>query len=184
MAEHFSLVIGYYSFTFKKNLDEIGAEAVLDGIYTVRTNLPEQVLGDAQNSRRLAPADLTPASMGRYRPDVFAALQCALCPCPRVAKKLRTQSNIYHCSALSETLPSDRQKKTGGAGNGGRLPRSAERAERCGSATPMNIARALIQNSMPLVGTDDPPSLETRAADILIEESINTTATDDASPGD
>jgi hypothetical protein len=48
MAKHFALAIGEHSFTFTKKTDAIAAEAALDGLYAVRTNLPEQVLGDAQ----------------------------------------------------------------------------------------------------------------------------------------
>lgn len=47
MAKHFELDIGEASFTFRRNADAIAAEAALDGIYVVRTNLPKRVLDDA-----------------------------------------------------------------------------------------------------------------------------------------
>jgi hypothetical protein len=48
MAKHFDLAIGEHSFAFTRKADAIAAEAAMDGLYAVRTNLPEQVLGDAQ----------------------------------------------------------------------------------------------------------------------------------------
>ena len=48
MAKHFELDIGEHSFTFTRKTDAIAAEAALDGLYAVRTNLPEEVLGDSQ----------------------------------------------------------------------------------------------------------------------------------------
>jgi len=48
MAKHFDLAIGEHSFTFQKKTDAIAAEAALDGLYAVRTNLAAEVLGDAQ----------------------------------------------------------------------------------------------------------------------------------------
>ena len=47
MAKHFELDIGEASFAFHRNADAIAAEAALDGIYVVRTNLPKRVLDDA-----------------------------------------------------------------------------------------------------------------------------------------
>src|SRR5208282_6704972 len=47
MAKHFELDIGETSFAFHRNTDAIAAEAALDGIYVVRTNLAKQVLDDA-----------------------------------------------------------------------------------------------------------------------------------------
>jgi hypothetical protein len=47
MAKHFALDIGETSFAFHRNADAIAAEAALDGIYVVRTNLAKRVLGDA-----------------------------------------------------------------------------------------------------------------------------------------
>jgi hypothetical protein len=47
MAKHFALDIGETSFAFHRNTDAIAAEAALDGIYVVRTNLAKRVLGDA-----------------------------------------------------------------------------------------------------------------------------------------
>jgi hypothetical protein len=47
MAKHFELAIGAASFSFHRNADAIAAEAALDGIYAVRTNLAKRVLGDA-----------------------------------------------------------------------------------------------------------------------------------------
>jgi hypothetical protein len=47
MAKHFELDIGEASFAFRRNADAIAAEAALDGIYVVRTNLAKRVLDDA-----------------------------------------------------------------------------------------------------------------------------------------
>jgi len=47
MAKHFALDIGETSFAFHRNADAIAAEAALDGIYVVRTNLPKRLLDDA-----------------------------------------------------------------------------------------------------------------------------------------
>jgi hypothetical protein len=47
MAKHFELEIGETSFAFHRNADAIAAEAALDGIYVVRTNLAKRVLDDA-----------------------------------------------------------------------------------------------------------------------------------------
>jgi len=47
MAKHFELDIGETSFAFHRNADAIAAEAALDGIYVVRTNLAKRVLDDA-----------------------------------------------------------------------------------------------------------------------------------------
>jgi Transposase DDE domain len=47
MAKHFDLVIGEASFEFHRKVDAIAAEAALDGIYVVRTNVPAKALDDA-----------------------------------------------------------------------------------------------------------------------------------------
>ncbi|MBO0717891.1 MAG: IS1634 family transposase [Rhizobiales bacterium] len=47
VAKHFELVIGEASFSFHRKIEAIAAEAALDGIYVVRTNLPKKLLGDA-----------------------------------------------------------------------------------------------------------------------------------------
>jgi hypothetical protein len=47
MAKHFELHTGEMSFAFHRNADAIAAEAALDGIYVVRTNLTKRILGDA-----------------------------------------------------------------------------------------------------------------------------------------
>jgi hypothetical protein len=47
MAKHFDLAIGEASFTFQRKRDAIAAEAALDGIYVVRTNVPAAALDDA-----------------------------------------------------------------------------------------------------------------------------------------
>ena len=44
MAKHFDLDITEEAFTFTRNQDSIAAEAALDGIYVLRTSLPEQAL--------------------------------------------------------------------------------------------------------------------------------------------
>ena len=44
MAKHFTIEITDESFTFTRNTEAIAAEAALDGIYVLRTNLPEQTL--------------------------------------------------------------------------------------------------------------------------------------------
>ena len=45
MAKHVDLQITDDSFTFTRNDDQIAAEAALDGIYVLRTSLPEHALG-------------------------------------------------------------------------------------------------------------------------------------------
>jgi hypothetical protein len=45
MAKHFHLTITDEAFTFARNEDAIAAEAALDGIYVLRTNLPKGTLG-------------------------------------------------------------------------------------------------------------------------------------------
>jgi transposase len=47
MAKHFELVITDASFSFHRKAAAIAAEAALDGIYVVRTNLPQKALDDA-----------------------------------------------------------------------------------------------------------------------------------------
>jgi transposase len=44
MAKHFTIEITDESFTFTRNTEAIAAEAALDGIYVLRTNLPEHTL--------------------------------------------------------------------------------------------------------------------------------------------
>ncbi len=48
MAKHFDLTIGDTSFSFRRKTEAIAAEAALDGLYVVRTNLPAEVMGDAE----------------------------------------------------------------------------------------------------------------------------------------
>ncbi len=48
MAKHFDLAIGENSFTFTQKTDAIAAEAAMDGLYAIRTNLTEEVISDAQ----------------------------------------------------------------------------------------------------------------------------------------
>ena len=45
MAKHFTFEITDEAFTFTRNQDSIAAEAALDGIYVLRTSLPEHALG-------------------------------------------------------------------------------------------------------------------------------------------
>jgi hypothetical protein len=45
MAKHFTLQITDEAFTFARNHDDIAAEAALDGIYVLRTSLPDHTLG-------------------------------------------------------------------------------------------------------------------------------------------
>jgi hypothetical protein len=47
VAKHFELSIGGASFSFHRKTEAITAEAALDGIYVVRTNLPKKLLDDA-----------------------------------------------------------------------------------------------------------------------------------------
>src|SRR5246500_833272 len=47
VAKHFELNIGEASFAFHRKTEAIAAEAALDGIYVVRTNLPKKLLDDA-----------------------------------------------------------------------------------------------------------------------------------------
>jgi Transposase DDE domain len=44
VGKHFTVEIGEDSFAFTRNTDQIAAEAALDGIYVLRTSLPEQTL--------------------------------------------------------------------------------------------------------------------------------------------
>ena len=44
MAKHFTIAITEDSFAFSRNTDSIAAEAALDGIYVLRTSLPEHTL--------------------------------------------------------------------------------------------------------------------------------------------
>ena len=46
MAKHFELTIADDRFAFARKRDEIAQEAALDGLYAVRTSLPEQTLAD------------------------------------------------------------------------------------------------------------------------------------------
>ena len=48
MAKHFDLTIGDASFSFHRKAEAIAAEAALDGLYVVRTNLSAEVMGDAE----------------------------------------------------------------------------------------------------------------------------------------
>ncbi|MBO0882228.1 MAG: hypothetical protein J2P17_18205 [Mycobacterium sp.] len=45
MAKHFTIEITEQTFTFTRKTDQIDAEAALDGIYVLRTILPEHALG-------------------------------------------------------------------------------------------------------------------------------------------
>src|SRR6202166_1554626 len=47
VAQHFELSMGEASFSFHRKTEAITAEAALDGIYVVRTNLPKKLLDDA-----------------------------------------------------------------------------------------------------------------------------------------
>ena len=47
MAKHFDLAIEDASFTFHRKQAEIAAEAALDGLYVIRTSLPEAAIGAA-----------------------------------------------------------------------------------------------------------------------------------------
>jgi transposase len=48
MAKHFELTIGENSFSFRRKESAIAGEAALDGLYVVRTNLPPEILDNAQ----------------------------------------------------------------------------------------------------------------------------------------
>jgi hypothetical protein len=48
MAKHFELEITETSFTFTRKQQQIDAEAALDGLYVLRTNVPSERLSDAQ----------------------------------------------------------------------------------------------------------------------------------------
>jgi len=51
MKKHFDLAITEDAFSFARKTAEIAAEAATDGLYVVRTSLPEQTLDDAQTVR-------------------------------------------------------------------------------------------------------------------------------------
>ena len=53
MAKHFTLEITDESFTFTRNTEAIAAEAALDGIYVLRTSLPEQTPHTARRGAAL-----------------------------------------------------------------------------------------------------------------------------------
>jgi hypothetical protein len=52
MRKHFDLTITDDAFSFARKSAEIAAEAATDGLYVVRTSLPEATLGDADTVRR------------------------------------------------------------------------------------------------------------------------------------
>lgn len=47
MAKHFELAIGEQSFSFARKQDAIAAEAALDGIYIIRTSVPQAQMNAA-----------------------------------------------------------------------------------------------------------------------------------------
>ena len=51
MRKHFDLTITDDAFSFARKTAEIAAEAATDGLYVVRTSLPEATLGDAETVR-------------------------------------------------------------------------------------------------------------------------------------
>ena len=51
MAKHFNLVITDEKFTFERNPESIKREADLDGIYVIRTNVPEESMDAPQTAR-------------------------------------------------------------------------------------------------------------------------------------
>ncbi len=51
MAKHFDLQITDTTFEFSRKIAEINAETATDGIYVVRTSLPEEKLGDTETVR-------------------------------------------------------------------------------------------------------------------------------------
>ena len=51
MKKHFDLTITDDAFSYARKTAEIAAEAATDGLYVVRTSLPEQTLGDADTVR-------------------------------------------------------------------------------------------------------------------------------------
>ena len=44
MAKHFLLEIGETEFSFRRDEEKIAAEAALDGLYVIRTSVPEESL--------------------------------------------------------------------------------------------------------------------------------------------
>ena len=53
MAKHFELTISDAHLTYRRKAKEIAEEAALDGLYAVRTSLPEETLKDAKFGARL-----------------------------------------------------------------------------------------------------------------------------------
>jgi hypothetical protein len=51
MAKHFEIEISAAAFSFSRKTAEIAAEAAIDGIYVVRTNLPAETCDDAMAVR-------------------------------------------------------------------------------------------------------------------------------------
>jgi len=71
MAKHFDLTIGEHAFTFTRKTDAIAAEAAMDGLYAIRTNLTEEVISDAQavlSYKSLAKVDIDQTwRLSRYK---------------------------------------------------------------------------------------------------------------------
>ena len=66
MAKHVDLQITDDSFTFTRNDDQIAAEAALDGIYVLRTSLPEHAL---HRDDVVAATKTSPTSNGSFAPS-------------------------------------------------------------------------------------------------------------------
>ncbi len=78
MAKHFTIEITDESFTFTRNTEAIAAEAALDGIYVLRTSLPEQTL--TQHDVVLRYKNL--ADVERFFRTLNGELTCAHPPSP------------------------------------------------------------------------------------------------------
>ena len=93
MAKHFIIEITDESFTFTRNTEAIAAEAALDGIYVLRTSLPEQTLtqhdvvlryknlADVERFFRTSDGELDVRPSGIAWPTGCApTCSCACCP--------------------------------------------------------------------------------------------------------
>ena len=70
MRKHFDLTITDDAFSFARKSDEIAAEAATDGLYVVRTSLPEATLGDADTVRSYKSLARWSARSAASRPSI------------------------------------------------------------------------------------------------------------------
>src|SRR6202008_1243984 len=96
VAKHFELSIGDATFSFHRKTEAIAAEAALDGIYVVRTNLPTQLLDDAATVgafKRPAMAICVRSSIGRRR----ACAPTSCCACSPIMSSTTCAPGLRRC---------------------------------------------------------------------------------------